>query len=133
VDNATDAIFIVQDDTIKFANPRTLEILGYENEAFPLLPTRTSSIPRIADRSWIRIGGGWPEKKNLPVSSSFRMINRGGREFIVELNAVRITWEGRTATLNFVRDITDQKNMEASLPTSAKDGGNRHLGRRYRT
>ncbi|MGA9537929.1 MAG: PAS domain S-box protein [Desulfobacterales bacterium] len=120
VDNATDAIFIVQDDTIKFANPRTLEILGFENEAFPPLAYEDVINPEdrrsVLDTHRRRLAG----EENLPVSSSFRMINRGGREFIVELNAVRITWEGRPATLNFVRDITDQKNMEAILQQAQK-------------
>ena len=120
VDNATDAIFIVQDDTIKFANPRTLKILGFDNEAFPPLAFEDIIDPEdrrpVLDTHRRRLAG----EENLPVSSSFRMINRGGREFIVELNAVRITWEGRPATLNFVRDITDQKNMEASLQQAQK-------------
>jgi two-component system, cell cycle sensor histidine kinase and response regulator CckA len=120
VDNATDAIFIVQDGTIKFANPRTLEILGNETGEFQPLPYKEFIHPE--DRQLVfnahlrRLAG----EENLPVSSSFRMINRGGREFIVELNAVRITWEERPATLNFVRDITDQKNMEASLQQAQK-------------
>jgi len=38
----------------------------------------------------------------------------------VELNAVLITWEGRPATLNFLRDITPQKKMEAQLQQAQK-------------
>jgi two-component system cell cycle sensor histidine kinase/response regulator CckA len=120
VDNATDAIFIVQDDTIKFANPRTLKILGFDNEAFPPLAFEDIIDPEdrrpVLDTHRRRLAG----EENLPVSSSFRMISRGGGEFIVELNAVRMTWEGRPATLNFVRDITDQKDMEASLQQAQK-------------
>jgi nitrogen-specific signal transduction histidine kinase/CheY-like chemotaxis protein len=33
---------------------------------------------------------------------------------------VKIDWEGRIATLNFVRDITDQLNLEASLRQAQK-------------
>jgi two-component system cell cycle sensor histidine kinase/response regulator CckA len=33
----------------------------------------------------------------------------------VELNAVLISWEGKPATLNFLRDITPQKKLEAQL------------------
>jgi two-component system cell cycle sensor histidine kinase/response regulator CckA len=120
VDNATDAIFIVQDDAIKFANPRTRDLLGYAIEEFPLLAYEDVINPEdrrsVLDMHRRRLAG----EENQPVSSSFRMITRGGREFIVELNAVRISWEGRPATLNFVRDITDQKNMEASLQQAQK-------------
>jgi len=97
-----------------------LKILGFDNEAFPPLAFEDIIDPEdrrpVLDTHRRRLAG----EENLPVSSSFRMINRGGREFIVELNAVRITWEGRPATLNFVRDITDQKNMEASLQQAQK-------------
>jgi two-component system cell cycle sensor histidine kinase/response regulator CckA len=120
VNNATDAIYIVQDDTIKFANPRTLEILGYETGAFQPLPYKEFIHPEdrllVFDTQRRRLAG----EENLPTSSSFRLINKCGREFIVELNAVKIVWEGRLATLNFVRDITDQKIMEASLQQAQK-------------
>jgi nitrogen-specific signal transduction histidine kinase len=38
----------------------------------------------------------------------------------VQLNAVTIAWEGRPATLNFVRDITHQLNLENSLRQAQK-------------
>ncbi len=38
----------------------------------------------------------------------------------MQLNVVKIDWKGRTATLNFVRDVTDQLNLEASLRQAQK-------------
>jgi two-component system cell cycle sensor histidine kinase/response regulator CckA len=120
VDNATEAIFIIQDETIKFPNPKTLEILGYENEEFQ--PLRYKEFIHPEDRQLVfdmhrrRLAG----EEDLPTTYSFRVINKHGAEFIVELNAVRILWEGRPATLNFMRDITEQKNLEASLQQAQK-------------
>jgi len=54
------------------------------------------------------------------VKNTFRIINNAGREYTVQLNAVKIAWKGRPATLNFVRDITDQLNLEASLRQAQK-------------
>ncbi len=120
VDNATEAIFIIQKDTITFSNPKTLEILGCENEQFQALRFDEFIHPDdrqlTSDMRRRRLAG----EDNLPTSYSFRVINRHGTEFIVALNAVRILWEGRPATLNFMRDITEQKNLEASLQQAQK-------------
>jgi hypothetical protein len=41
-------------------------------------------------------------------------------EIWVELNTVKITWEGKSATLNFLRDITVQRKLEQQLQVSHK-------------
>jgi two-component system, cell cycle sensor histidine kinase and response regulator CckA len=38
----------------------------------------------------------------------------------VEINAVSIVWEGRPATLNFIRDITEKKKLEAQFLQAQK-------------
>jgi CheY-like chemotaxis protein len=43
------------------------------------------------------------------------LINERGEERWVELNASVINWEGKPSTLNFLRDITEQKALEAEL------------------
>jgi len=120
VDNATEAIFIIQEDTVTFSNPKTLEILGCENEQFRALRFNEFIHPDdrqlASDMRRRRLAG----EDSLPTTYSFRVINRHGTEFIVELNAVRILWEGRPATLNFMRNITEQKNLEASLQQAQK-------------
>ncbi len=120
VENANDAIFIAQDGKIKFPNPRALEILGYTIEQPEEIPFAGFIHPE--DRDMVieihlrRLSG----KEQPPVNYSFRIINTAGREYTVQLNAVTIVWDGRPATLNFVRDITDQLNLEASLRQAHK-------------
>ncbi len=120
VENATDAIFIAQDETIKFPNPKTLEYLGYEGHELQQIPFVQFVHPEdramVIDMHLRRLSG----EENLPTSYSFRVINRHGREYIVDLTAIKINWEGRLATLNFVRDITEQKKLEASLQQAHK-------------
>ena len=53
--------------------------------------------------------------EEVPSIYSFRIFNRSGEKLSVELNTVLISWEGRPATLNFLRDITAQKKLEAQL------------------
>ena len=120
VKNANDAIFIAQDGIIKFPNPRTLEILGFPEEQPDGIPFSGFIHPedreRVVDVHRRRLSG----EEHLPTNYTFRIINKTGREYALQQNIVKIDWEGRTATLNFVRDITDQLNLEASLRQAQK-------------
>lgn len=51
---------------------------------------------------------------------SFRIINKSGEELWVQINAAVITWEDRPATINFLRDITEQMHLEQHLQQSQK-------------
>jgi len=119
VANANDAIFIAQDEQIKFPNPTTLALTGYSQEELATLPFLHLIHPEdrkmVFDRYSKRL-------KNEEVSTpySFRIINKEGQELWVQINAVLITWEGRPATLNYVRDITPQKRLEAQYLHSQK-------------
>ena len=53
--------------------------------------------------------------EQLPSIYSFRILNKSGEELSVNLNTVLINWKKRPATLNFLRDITRQKRLEAQL------------------
>lgn len=115
VENANDAIFIVQDEKIKFSNQKTLEILDYRNEELTDTPLADLVHPEdreeAVDIHCRRMTG----ENNLPVTHTFRIRNRVGREYTIELSVVKIDWEGRPATLNVARDITEQKKLEAQL------------------
>jgi PAS domain S-box-containing protein len=119
VQHAKDAILVVQDEQIRFMNPIASEILGYTCE-------------RIADRSFIDFVH--PDDRELIMDRyrrrmrgddlsdrvSFRIINKDGEARDVDLNAVLITWEEKPAILNFLRDVTLQKKMEAQLRNSQR-------------
>ena len=51
-------------------------------------------------------------------SYSFRIIHKSGDIKWVELNSVETDWQGSTATLNFLRDITERKQAESELRES---------------
>jgi PAS domain S-box-containing protein len=114
-ENASDAIFISQDGIIKFPNPSVLNLIGYSAEE--LAHMAFTDLVHPADRTMVReryqkrMAGA----QDVPVTYSHRLINKTGDELLVELSSVRINWEGRPATLNFLRDTTQQKKMESQL------------------
>lgn len=117
--NANDAIFIAQDEKIKFPNPKTLQILGdregLESTSF-LKYIHPQDRPMVLDMHRRRLAG----ESDLPTTYPFRIINSVGKEYAVQLSAVTIQWGGRPATLNFVRDVTEMKKLEANLRQAQK-------------
>ncbi len=119
IENANDAIFIAQDETLKFVNPKTEIMIGYSAEELAEMPFMNIIHPEDRDmvfnRYLKRIEG-----KEPPNLYSFRILSKSGKDLEVELNAVRINWEGRPATLSFLRDITEKRKLEAQLRQAQK-------------
>ena len=119
VENANDAIFIAQDGVIKFPNTKTIEILGYAAEELARIPFTQHIHPEdrdmVVERHRKRLQG-----EPLPPVYSFRVLNRSGKELWFEISAVSVGWEGRLATLNFMRNITEQKHLESQLLQAQK-------------
>jgi PAS domain S-box-containing protein len=119
VENANDAIFVTQDDRIKFANSKLTEMIGYEYSELMDLPFTELIHP--ADRNSLFFRHFEPlHDNNPPNRSSFRIADASGQALWTDLNTVKIEWEGRPATLNFARDITHQKQLEAQLLSAQK-------------
>jgi PAS domain S-box-containing protein len=110
-ENAHDAIFVVQDGKIPFANPRTEEMTG-RSAAF-LAENQLAEIIHHEDRLGVverharRLAG-----EDVQSSGTARILHTDGRTIWGFFNSVLIDWEGRPAVLNFVRDISEQKNLE---------------------
>jgi len=119
VENANDAIFIAQDEVVKFPNPRTQSLTGYSTEELFQIPFVNLIVPEdrglVLDRYRRRLAG-----EKLPSTYSFRILNKSGRQLWVELSTVFTHWEGREATLNFIRDITQQRNLEEKFQQAQK-------------
>jgi PAS domain S-box-containing protein len=113
-ENASDAIFVAQDEKVIFPNPQLSRLLGYSYEELNGVPFKNFIHPDDADmiveRHRKRLKG-----ETVPGTYSFRAVTKSGEILWVEVSKVLITWEGRPATLSFLRDITQQKKLEEQL------------------
>jgi len=119
VQNSNDAIFIAQDGVIKFPNLKTEELLGYSAAELARIPFVNHIHPddreMVLENHKKRLAG-----QKFPGTYSFKIKNKMGGELWVEINAVLMQWEGRPATLNFLRDITEKKKLEAQFLQAQK-------------
>jgi two-component system cell cycle sensor histidine kinase/response regulator CckA len=111
VENAMEAIFVAVDGMIKFCNHRAVVLSGYSQKEFTSMPFIEFIHPddrqMVAERHIQRLRG-----MDVPNMYAFRIICKPGDIKWVELSATQISWEGRPATLNFVADITERKQLE---------------------
>ena len=118
-DNAREAIFVIQDGRIQFSNPMAGEILGISFEKI----TQTPFIDYVYPEDRAKVSG-WHDKQvrgeRVTETMPFRVVRSNGEIIWVHLNSVYFTWHEKPATLNFARDITQEKNLESQLRHSQK-------------
>jgi len=119
VENADDAIFVAQDQVIKFANKKTEELTGYL--VAELIKMSFVDFIHPDDKQTV------VEKYKRPLKGekfantySFKIVQKSGFERIVHLNTVLIQWENKPATLYFLKDITERKSLEGQLIQAQK-------------
>ena len=128
VQNANDAIFIAQDGKVKFPtfrapNPKFFQVTGYSAEELAKAPPTTSFLQfihpedqkMVMDRHLKRMRG-----EDVPNVYSFRLLNKKGETVWVQTNSVATHWEGRPATLCFLRDISQEKKLESQINAAQK-------------
>ncbi|HWR70148.1 MAG TPA: PAS domain S-box protein, partial [Dehalococcoidia bacterium] len=117
IDNAAEGIIVVQDGVTKFFNRRCVEVTGRSSEE--LLAGSFLDIVHPEDREMValnymkRVAG-----EDVPNNYQFRTIDKAGNTRWLQVNAVRLTWEGRPATLTMLSDVTDRVKAEQALRDS---------------
>ena len=111
VDNALEAVFVVQDHIIRFANPSATTILS-----IPPPPYGTVSLlDRAHPEDRERIAGIYETPSgddDHARTSLFRVIDPQGESRWLEARMVFIDWEGGPAWLSFASDVTDRQRVE---------------------
>lgn len=117
IENVAEGILVVQDGLIAFANPRTERMVGrtldqMRAQHFAML-IHPDDRALVADRYSRRLRG-----EQIESYYSFRVLNANGDVMWVELSAVMIEWEGAPATLSFITDITQRRELQEQLKAS---------------
>jgi len=113
VENTQEAILIVQDGSLKFANPRISEILGYAKDEITSRSFKEFIHPE--DRKIVEYHANKVKEGELAQVYPFRMIHKDGSIRWLENRVAFIQWEKRPAELNSITDITDRRQAEEEL------------------
>ena len=118
VENAVEAIVVVQDERLVYGNPSALELSGHSADILFGLPfsalVHPDDLMQTMQRYQRRMAG-------LPATDRyayFRILRPDGRTVWVESSAVRIDWDGRPAMLAFLSDQTERRRHELALTQS---------------
>ncbi len=120
IESASDAIFIAANGSIAVLNGKAEQLTGYGGDELKKISfaeiIHDDDRHMVAERHVQRLRG----ESGLPDTYTFRLITREGDERTVQLSCSRIEWDGKPATLNFVRDITEHKRLEKVLHQAQK-------------
>lgn len=120
VDNAHEAIMIIQDDRLKYFNQKATEIAGYSGEEYLDRPFTQFVHPEhqemVLRRHRLRVAG-----EAVPHFYQVKVVHKDGGTRWLHVNAIRFEWEGRPASLAFLNDISTQKEAEEALERYRND------------
>ncbi len=119
VDSANEAIVVIQDGKFRLTNPKAREMTGYLAEEIESMQFENFVHPedrtRLIENHNNRLKG-----KDVPNHYIFRIQHKDLSTRWVYMNAVLIDWEGNPATLNFLTDISNQRQTEEALLQSSQ-------------
>ena len=114
VENANEAIFVIQDGRICFANTKLEQIGKYTLEELSqksfLEFVHPDDRTLVAEQHKQRLSG-----EPLKEDYSFRIISKEGSVFWMKISASLISWKGRAAVLVLLSDITERKATESAF------------------
>jgi len=114
VQNAIEAICVVQDEMFIYANPEALRLFGYAEDEITRIPSELTIFPEdrekvLSQRRKRLLGGG---EAGI---YSHRIVKQDGTVRWVDIRAVTISWNRKPAVLVFLTDITERKQAEQAL------------------
>jgi PAS domain S-box-containing protein len=111
VEEASDGVAIAQDGKMVFANRRAAEIFGYPRDELVGLPFEKPVDEKyrqlVVERYTRRLRG-----EKVPATYEVEVVAKNGERKPIELSATRIDYQGRSANLLLIRDISERKRME---------------------
>ena len=121
VEQARDAIVIVQDGQIRYANPACEALLGYIWDEFRQRPPQVEEFLAPEDRA--RVVGYYAQRLRgevVPDCYEATLVRKDGQRVTVEIKPCVIPYQGQLAIMALLRDITDRKQGEEALLQAKK-------------
>jgi PAS domain S-box-containing protein/putative nucleotidyltransferase with HDIG domain len=113
LENANEAILVLQEGAIRFSNPMATHIWGYTSKELTSLAflELLAGSDRQAWKAHIKRIALEP----TDTTACFQSLTKEGLTRWIEVRATHISWEGRPATLTLVTDVTERKQTEEIL------------------
>jgi len=114
VENVNEGILVTAAGRILYANPRSLALTGLDDETAKSKPF----IEFIHEDDRERVLGNHMRRlRGEPVENhyQFRVIHRSGEVRWLEISAVVFEWQNTPATLNFLTDVTERRQIEQDM------------------
>jgi len=119
VENSKDGIIMICDGMLTFVNKASIHIVGYSPEE--MINTNFLNFVAPDYREFITERyAELMESNDIPVTYEIKLLRKNGETIEVELDAIRIDFEGKPVALAFIRDISDRKQAEELLRESEK-------------
>ncbi|MCJ7565177.1 MAG: response regulator [Candidatus Aminicenantes bacterium] len=113
VENANEAILVIQGGLIKFANAKAAHVWGYS--IGELLSRPFIELVFESDRPATEAYFSKKAEELIDEVLYFRYVNKQGSIGWVEANGAPIIWEGKPGILGFITDITERKRAEGEI------------------
>jgi two-component system, cell cycle sensor histidine kinase and response regulator CckA len=121
VEQARDAILIVQDGHIRYANHACETLSGYSWDEFRQQPPQVGEFLIPEDRA--RVVGYYARRlrgEAVPDCYEATLMRKDGQRVSVEIKPCIIPYQGQPAIMALLRDITDRKQWEEALLQAKK-------------
>ena len=117
VDNAAEAVFVIQNGKVVFANPKAFAMVNYrldQTEPHYFIDfVHPDDRPMVIDRHLRRLSG-----EEFEETYQVRLIDRDANTIWVQISSAGIKWEDSPATLTLATDISDRKRDEEKIEES---------------
>ncbi len=114
VENVNEGILVTAGGRILYANPRALVLAGLDDETAKSKPFIEFIHPEDRERV---LSNHLRRIKGEPVENhyQFRVLHGNGESRWLEISAVVFDWQNTPATLNFLTDVTDRRQIEQDM------------------